>query len=80
MPSMAIMMQAYRGHCQETSTALDRRMTTMDKAQQSHDLAQIWEALAQAQPPLATMKDHMTSCMSMMSMMPQMHNDMRGKR
>ena len=44
-------------------------MTTMDKAQQSNDPVQMREALAQAQKPLAEMKDHMAACMSRMSMM-----------
>jgi hypothetical protein len=45
-------------------------MTTMSQAQQSNDPAQMREALAQAQKPLAAMKDHMASCMSMMQQMP----------
>jgi hypothetical protein len=68
MPSMETMMQACRGHCQETTASIDQLMTTIDKAQQSNDPAQMREALAQAQKPLAAMKDHMTSCMGMMSM------------
>jgi hypothetical protein len=50
--------------------------TRMEKAQQSNDPAQMREALAQAQQPLAAMKDHMASCMSMMQ---QMHGGMGGQ-
>ena len=51
----------------------------MEKAQQSNDPVQMREALAQAQQPLAAMKDHMASCMSMMSMMQQMQGGMGGQ-
>jgi hypothetical protein len=78
-PSMETMMQACQGHCQETTASIDQLMTTMDRAQQSNDPAQMREALVQAQKPLAAMKNHMTSCMGMMSMMQQMHGGMGGQ-
>jgi len=76
--SMETMMQECRTHCQETTTAIDQMKTPMEKAQQSNDPAQMREALEQAQKPLAAMKDHMASCMSVMSMMPQMQGGMMG--
>jgi hypothetical protein len=67
--SMETMMQDCRIHCQETTASIDQMMVTMDKAQQSNDPAQMREALEQAQKPLAAMKGHMASCMSMMQQM-----------
>jgi hypothetical protein len=77
--SMETMMKECQTHCQETTASIDQMKTRMEKAQQSNDPAQMREALAQAQPPLAAMKDHMASCMSMMSMMQQMHGGMGGQ-
>ena len=77
--SMETMMKACQTHCQETTASIDQMKTMMEKAQQSNDPAQMREALAQAQQPLAAMKDHMASCMSMMSMMQQMHGGMGGQ-
>jgi uncharacterized protein HemX len=77
--SMETMMKECQTHCQETTASIDQMKTTMEKAQQSNDPAQMREALAQAQQPLAAMKDHMASCMSMMSMMQQKHGGMGGQ-
>jgi hypothetical protein len=77
--SMETMMKECQTHCQETTASIDQMKTMMEKAQQSNDPAQMREALAQAQQPLAAMKDHMASCMSMMSMMQQMHGGMGGQ-
>jgi uncharacterized protein HemX len=77
--SMETMMKECQTHCQETTASIDQMKTRMEKAQQSNDPAQMREALAQAQQPLAAMKDHMASCMSMMSMMQQMHGGMGGQ-
>ena len=74
--SMETMMKECQTHCQETTAAIDQMKTTMEKAQQSNDPAQMREALTQAQKPLAAMKDHMASCMSMMQ---QMHRGMGGQ-
>jgi hypothetical protein len=76
--SMETMMRECRTHCQETTASIDQMMTTMSQAHQSNDPAQMREALAQAQQPLAAMKDHMAQCMSMMSMMQQMPGGMGG--
>ena len=76
--SMETMMQECQTHCQETTASIDQMMTTMSQAHQSNDPAQMREALAQAQKPLATMKDHMAQCMGMMSMMQQMQGGMGG--
>jgi hypothetical protein len=77
--SMETMMKECQTHCQATTASIDQMKTRMEKAQQSNDPAQMREALAQAQQPLAAMKDHMASCMSMMSMMQQMHGGMGGQ-
>jgi uncharacterized protein HemX len=74
--SMETMMKECQTHCQETTASIDQMKTRMEKAQQSNDPAQMREALAQAQQPLAAMKDHMASCMSMMQ---QMHGGMGGQ-
>jgi hypothetical protein len=76
--SMETMMKECQTHCQETTASIDQMMTTMSQAQQSNDPAQMRDALAQAQKPLATMKDHMAQCMGMMSMMQQMQGGMGG--
>jgi hypothetical protein len=76
--SMETMMKECQTHCQETTASIDQMKTTMAQAQQSNDPAQMREALEQAQKPLAAMKDHMASCMSMMSMMQQMQGGMMG--
>ena len=74
--SMETMMKECQTHCQETTASIDQMKTTMEKAQQSNDPEQMREALAQAQQPLAAMKEHMASCMSMMQ---QMHEGMGGQ-
>ena len=77
--SMETMMKECQTHCQETTASIDQMKTTMEKAQQSNDPAQMREALEQAQKPLTAMKDHMASCMGMMSMMQQMQGGMGGQ-
>ncbi len=79
MPSMEHMMQEFQTHCQATTTAIDQMMTRMGEAKQSNDPAQMRTALDQAQKPLAEMKDHMSKCMNMMSMMQQMPGGMGGQ-
>ena len=76
--SIETMMRECQTHCQETTASIDQMMTTMSQAHQSNDPAQMREALAQAQKPLAAMKDHMAQCTSMMSMMQQMPGSMGG--
>jgi hypothetical protein len=65
--SMETMMRECQTHCQETTASIDQMMTTMSQAQQSNDPAQMREALAQAQKPLAAMKEHMGQRMGKMS-------------
>jgi hypothetical protein len=76
--SMETMMRECQTHWQETTASIDQMMTTLSQAHQSNDPAQMREALAQAQKPLAAMKDHMAQCTSMMSMMQQMPGSMGG--
>ena len=76
MPSMETMMKECQTHCQETTASIEQMMTKMHEAKQSNDPAQMRTALEQAQKPLAEMKDHITQCMNMMSMMQQMPGGM----
>ena len=78
MQSMDDMMKECRTHCQATTTSINQLTKRMDEAKQSNDPAQMRTALEQAQQPLAEMKDHMTGCMNMMSMMQNMHGGMGG--
>ena len=79
MPSMETMMKECQTHCQATTASIEQMMTKMREAKQSNDPAQMRTALDQAQKPLAEMKDHMTKCMDMMSMMQQMPGGMGGQ-
>ena len=76
--SMDDMMKECRTHCQETTTSIDQLTKRMDEAKQSNDPAQMRAALDAAQQPLTEMKDHMTKCMHMMSMMQGMHGGRGG--
>ena len=71
--SMPDMMKGCQEHCQSTSKTIDQLTRTIDAAKASNDPAKMRAALDQAQMPLAEMKQHMTGCMSMMSMMQKMH-------
>ena len=56
----------------------DQLTERIDKAKQSNDPVQMRTTLEEVQKPLAEMKDHMTMCMNMMSMMQGMHGGMGG--
>jgi hypothetical protein len=76
--SMDDMRKECRTHCQATTTSLDRLTKRIDEAKQSNDPAQMRAALDEAQKPLAEMKNHMTMCMNMMSMMQHTHGGIGG--
>lgn len=76
--SMDDMMKECRTHCQTTTASIDQLTTKMEAAKQSNDPAQMRAALDEAQKPLTEMKEHMTGCMGMMSMMEKMHGGMGG--
>ena len=80
MKSMDDMMKECGTHCQATTTSIDQLTTKMEAAKQSNDPAQMRAALEEAQKPLTEMKDHMTGCMNMMSMMQNMPGGMGGMR
>jgi peptidoglycan hydrolase CwlO-like protein len=71
--SMPDMMRSCQEHCQSTSNTIEQLSRTIDDAKASNDPAKMRAALDQAQKPLADMKQHMTGCMSMVSMMQKMH-------
>ena len=71
--SMPDMMKGCQEHCRSTSKTIEQLMRTIDEAKASNDPAKMRAALDRAQKPLAEMKQHMTGCMSMMSMMQKMH-------
>ena len=70
--SMADMMKSCQEHCQSTSKTIDQLTRTIDEARTSNDPAKMRAALDQAQKPLADMKEHMSMCTNMMSMMQKM--------
>ena len=78
-PVKADMVTACQTQCQTMSTTIDTLSAQVQAAQVANDPAQMREALAQAQQPLAAMKDDMASCMSMMSMMQQIHGGIGGQ-
>jgi small-conductance mechanosensitive channel len=71
--SMADMIKGCQEHCQATSKTIDQLTQTIDEAKASNDPVKMRAALDQAQKPLADMKQHMSGCMNMMSMMQKMH-------
>lgn len=70
--SMDDMMKGCKDHCQKTMTSIDQTTATMKQARESNDPAQMRSALEQGEKSLAEMKNHMSSCMSMMNMMGNM--------
>ena len=71
--SMPDMMKNCQEHCQATSKTIDQLTRTIDEAKASNDHAKMRAALDQTQKSLAQMKEHMSGCMNMMSMMQKMH-------
>ena len=66
---MGGMMEECQKHCLATSNSIDRLNKMMEDARRSNDPAKMRLALENAQKPLTEMKNHMSSCMSMMKMM-----------
>ena len=75
MMSMDDMMKGCRDHCTKTSTSMDGTMKMMNDAKQSNDATKMRATLDQAQKQMTEMKEHMTMCMNMMSMMQNMGAD-----
>lgn len=71
--SMEDMMKGCREHCQTAMKSTDALAKTIADAKASNDPAKMRGALDQAEKPLANMRQHMTMCMNMMSMMQKMH-------
>lgn len=71
--SMDDMMTGCREHCQANMKSIDQMEKTMADAQASNDPAKMRAALEQARKPLTDMREHMSMCMNMMSMMEKMH-------
>lgn len=75
MMSMGDMMKGCREHCQMSMKSMDGLAKTVADAKTSNDSAKMRAALQQVEKPLADMRQHMTMCMNMMSMMEKMHGD-----
>ncbi len=71
-------MQSCQKHCSTASESIDKLTQTIESAKQSNDPAKMRAALDQAEKPLADMKQHMSMCMNMMSMMQNMHKGKMG--
>jgi hypothetical protein len=70
--SMDEMMKECREHHQSMTKAIDQMTKMMEAAKQSNDPAKMRAALDQGQKQLGEMKEHMTKCGNMMSMMEKM--------
>ena len=75
MMSMGDMMKGCREHCQMSMKSMDGLAKTVADARASNDSAKMRAALQQVEKPLADMRQHMTMCMNMMSMMEKMHGN-----
>ena len=75
MMSMGDMMKGCREHCQASMKSMDGLAKVVADAKTSNDPARMRAALQQTEQPLADMRQHMTMCMNMMSMMEKMHGD-----
>jgi hypothetical protein len=67
--SMDDMMKDCMKHHQATMKSIDQMSKMMEGAKQSNDPAKMRTAIDQAQKQLAEMKEHMSKCGDMMSMM-----------
>jgi len=67
--SMDEMMKDCKEHHQSAMKSIDQMTKVMDGAKQSNDPAKMKAALDQGQKQLGEMKEHMTMCGNMMSMM-----------
>lgn len=70
--SMDEMMKDCKEHHQSAIKSIDQMTKMMDGAKQSKDPAKMRAALDQGQKQLGEMKEHMTMCGNMMSMMEKM--------
>jgi seryl-tRNA synthetase len=83
MSSMDEMMKDCKEHHQSAMKSIDQMTKMMDGAKQSNDPAKMRAALDQGQKQLGEMKEHMTMCgnmMSMMEKMPGMGGMMKGQK
>jgi len=71
MPSAGMMKDCMEHH-QATMKSIDEVNKIMDGAKQSNDIGKMKSAMDQAQKQLTEMKQHMTKCGDMMSMMHKM--------
>ena len=70
--SMDEMMKECREHHQSMTKSIDQMTKMMEAAKQSNDPVKMRAALDQSQKQLSEMKEHMTKCANMMSMMEKM--------
>jgi len=70
--SMDEMMKECREHHQSVTKSIDQMTKMMEAAKQSNDPVKMRAALDQSQKQLSEMKEHMTKCGNMMSMMEKM--------
>ena len=70
--SMDEMMKECREHHQSMMKSIDQMTKMMEAAKQSNDPVKMRAALDQSQKHLGEMKEHMTKCGNMMSMMEKM--------
>ena len=70
--SMDEMMKDCKEHHQSAMKSIDQMTKMMDGAKQSNDPGKMRAALDQGQKQLGEMKEHMTMCGNMMSMMEKM--------
>jgi hypothetical protein len=80
--SMDEMMKECKEHHQSATKSIDQTSKMMEEAKQSNDPAKMRAALDQGQKQLSEMKEHMTMCGNMMSMMEKMqgmHGMMKGE-
>ena len=70
--SMDEMMKDCMQHHQAGMKSIDQMSKMMEGAKQSNDAGKMRTALDQAQKQLAEMKEHMSKCENMMSMMEKM--------
>ena len=66
------MMKECREHHQSMTKSIDQMSKMMEAAKQSNDPVKMRAALDQGQKQLSEMKEHMTMCGNMMSMMEKM--------
>lgn len=78
--SMEDMMKGCREHCATMSKSLDGLAKTIADGKASKDPAKMRAALEQAEKPVADMRQHMTTCMNMMTMMQNMQRMMGGQQ